>query len=399
MIDLRFPLKDQLQDPVDEAALHRIAQRIDSRANRGKHRRLLPLVLGGVTAVGVVIATTSRIHHDAGPLTLADGREFVAASSDSSTSDIRLSDGSSIRLSHGAHIDPLESSGTTFSAIVTQGRADFDVRPGGPRHWVVECGLATIEVVGTAFACDREPGRLRVEVSHGVVLVRGERVPNRVRRLSAGETLDVVEETPRPASVANVSLTASASLDTAGSASPVAPETPAGLENREDGNSRDHVAMAQTWWELARHGHNDEAYATLGAEGLRSESRRLGVNDLLALADVARLSGHPAEAVVPLQRILSEFASNAQAPLAAFALGRLELDSLGHARAAVAAFRKALALGIPQGLREDVLARLVESYAKSGDTAGAQRAAQAYLDEFPNGRHVRAVQGWRQSQP
>ena len=98
---------------------------------------------------------------------------------------------------------------------------------------------------------------------------------------------------------------------------------------------------------------------------------------------------------MPLQRILSEFAGNAQAPLAAFALGRLELDSLGHARAAVSAFRKALSLGTPRGLREDVLARLVEAYSRSGDTAGAQRAAEAYLDEFPNGRHVRAVQGWR----
>lgn len=29
--------------------------------------------------------------------------------------------------------------------------ADFEVRPGGPRHWTIECGLATVEVVGTAF--------------------------------------------------------------------------------------------------------------------------------------------------------------------------------------------------------------------------------------------------------
>ena len=395
MIDLRFPLKNQLQDPVDEAALHRIAHRIDSHASRSNHRRLLPLVLAGVTAVGLVIAASSRIHRDAGPLALADGREFAAVDADSSTKDIRLSDGSSIRLSHGAHVDPLESSGTTFSAVVTQGRADFDVRPGGPRHWVVECGLATIEVVGTAFACDREPGRLRVEVRHGVVRVRGERVPNRVRRLSAGESLEVVEETPHPAAVASISLAASDSVGTVGSAGPLPPDTQAGLGNREDGNTKDHVAAARAWRELARHGHNDEAYATLGAEGLRSESRKLGVNDLLALADVARLSGHPAEAVMPLQRILSEFAGNAQAPLAAFALGRLELDSLGHARAAVSAFRKALSLGTPRGLREDVLARLVEAYSRSGDTAGAQRAAEAYLDEFPNGRHVRAVQGWR----
>jgi transmembrane sensor len=122
----------------------------------------------------------------------------------------------------------------------------------------------------------------------------------------------------------------------------------------------------------------------------------LGVVDLLALADVARLSGRPAEAVVPLERILSEFASDAQAPLAAFALGRLELDSLGRARAAASAFRRALDLGIPSGLREDVVARLVEACARSGDFVAARQVADAYQREFPSGRHARAIQGWLQ---
>jgi transmembrane sensor len=118
------------------------------------------------------------------------------------------------------------------------------------------------------------------------------------------------------------------------------------------------------------------------------------VNDLLALADVARLSGHPAEAVAPLERILAEFARDSQAPLAAFALGRLELDSLGRARAAALAFRKALDLGIPQALREDVLARLVEACARSGDVGAAGRAADDYRHEFPSGRYARAIDGW-----
>jgi transmembrane sensor len=132
----------------------------------------------------------------------------------------------------------------------------------------------------------------------------------------------------------------------------------------------------------------------LGTEGLRRESRHLGVNDLFALADVARLSGHPADAVVPLERIVTDFANDARAPLAAFALGRLELDSLGQAQAAAIAFRKALALGIPSGLREDVRARLVEANVRSGDAGAARRAADAYVDEFPNGRHLHAIQGW-----
>ena len=394
MSQLRFPLKDHLRDPADEAALHRIAQGIDSPSRPPRARRFLPFVLASGAAVGIGIAMFShlRIHRDVGALTFADGREFVGVAAENTSSEVRLSDGSSVRLSPGTHLEPLESSGRTFSAIVTQGRADFEVLPGGPRHWVIECGLATVEVVGTAFTCDRAPGRLRVEVRHGVVLVRGDRVPDRARRLTAGESLDVTEQPPSLVSASSVSVVGSGLPEASGSRDPFV-ETPTKTENRD--GAKGIAASIRPWRELARHGRNDEAYASLGTEGLRNETKKLGVNDLLALADVARLAGHPAEAVVPLERILNEFSHDAQAPLAAFALGRLELDSLGHARASVAAFRKALALGIPHGLREDVLSRLVEAYVKSGDSAGAQRAAEAYLEEFPNGRHARAVQGWR----
>ena len=65
-----------------------------------------------------------------------------------------------------------------------------------------------------------------------------------------------------------------------------------------------------------------------------------------------------------------------------------------RAQAAASAFRKAMALGIPSGLREDVRARLVEAYARSGDADAARRAADAYLAEFPRGRHVQSIRGW-----
>lgn len=400
MSQLRLPLKDHLCDPVDEAALYRIAEEIDSRSLGRKRRGLLPLVVIGATAVAaVIVVAAAQRHHDTGPLLLADGRNLVTVDSGGDSSEIALSDGSHIRLSPGARMEPLESTGATFSAIVAQGRADFDVRPGGPRHWTIECGLATVEVVGTEFSCERGPGRLRVEVRHGVVLVRGERVPERVRRLSAGESLDIREETDRSMAMGGNAQDPEALRERADSQEAVAHEAVAikatvEMANRGDSQPRANGSVARPWRDLARRGRHEDAYAVLGPEGLRRESKRLGVYDLLALADVARLSGHPAEAVMPLDRILSDFANDAQAPLAAFALGRLEMDSLGHAQAAASAFRKALMLGIPRGLREDVRARLVEAYARSGDARAAQRAADAYLDEFPKGRHVQAIQGW-----
>ena len=390
MSELHLPLKDYLCDVANEAAVCRIAEEIDSRTYGRKRRQLWPRILIGATAAAVAVGVaTSHRHRDAGPLLLADGREVVAVDSGGVSSDIALSDGSHIRLSPGTRIEPLESTGATFSAIVAQGRVDFDVRPGGPRHWTIECGLATVEVVGTEFTCEREAGRLHVGVRHGVVLVRGDRVPERARRLSAGESLDLRDEgrsAPLGEALAPAMLPASPDE---GAAPP-----DMAVEAAKQDHSRPRGTGARTWRDLARRGHHEDAYAALGSEGLRLESKRLGVSDLLALADVARLSGHPAEAVMPLERILSDFARDAQAPLAAFALGRLELDSLGHAQAATSAFRKALELGIPRSLREDVLARLVEASTRSGDTRAAQRAADAYLDEFPTGRHVQAVQSW-----
>jgi transmembrane sensor len=386
MSEMRFPLKDHLQDPVDEAAVHRIALEIDARVQGGSRRRLLPLVLvGAAAAAGALIVVASHVRRDAGPLLQADGREIVALDAGKVGSEIDLSDGSRIRLSPGARLEPLQSSAAKFSAIVTQGSADFEVRPGGARHWTIECGLATVEVLGTAFTCEREPGRLRVLVRRGVVLVRGDRVPDRARRLAAGETLDVTEG-EAPASPSPSIAPTPSGEDPPASVDP-------SVATAERGTR---AASAKSWRALASRCRHREAFAALGSEGLRRESKRLGVDDLLALADVARLSGHPAEAVMPLERILAEFASDSQAPLAAFALGRLELDSLGHTRAAVAAFRKALDLGIPRSLREDVRARLVEACARSGDDVAARRAADAYHDEFPSGRHARAVQRWLQ---
>lgn len=389
MSRLQFPLKDYLCDSVDEAALQRMAQEIDGNFSGLKRRRARPLALAALAMLGgAAITLFALMHRDSGPLQLSDGRTLGAIEANSGTREIALSDGSTIRLSSGARIEPLESTGSLFAAMLTQGRADFDVLPGGPRHWSIECGLATVEVIGTEFVCERVPGRLRVTVVRGVVLLRGERVPDRIRRLVAGESLELSDASTGSRAVGSRPPTAENPEGIA------QPSSNTEMKSRDGSNPPIRNSSARSWQDLARRGRHGEAFAILGADGLRRESKRLGVNDLLALADVARLSGHPAAAVAPLERILIDFASDAQAPLAAFALGRLELDSMGRPQQAAAALNQALALGIPRSLREDVRARLVEAYARSGHTDAARRAAAAYFDEFPHGHHRRAIEGW-----
>ncbi len=368
--------------PDDEQALARIWTRIDARPRRSAGRlfRVDTAALAGlslaVAAAAIVWIGISR--PEAGPLRLAGGQAVPTVQAPAAGSVLDMSDGSRITLSAGARFEPLLSTGTSFVALLDGGRANFEVRPGGPRRWQIECGLATVEVVGTGFTCDRTPGRLRVTVQHGVVLVRGERVRDRAQRLAAGQSLEVTDDrtgqsTPAPSAPPAPAEPAPAPM--------AAAEAAAVPEIRVQG----HVA----WRELARQGRQRDAFAALGERGLAREARQAGVADLLLLADVARLSGHPRDAVAPLERILDVYPRDPQAPLAAFALGRLDLDALDAPAPGARALERALALGLPQSLREDARARLVDAYARTGDGPAARAAAQTYLREFPDG-HYRA---------
>ena len=371
MSRLRYPLKDLLDDPTSEEALARVWRGIEARAPRGRIRARFWAMASLVTAAAVAIAFATFERRDRGPLRFADGRPLDAVEATPVGAVLAMSDGSRVELAAGARFTPLESTGTSFVAILERGSAHFEVRPGGPRRWQIECGLATVEVVGTGFDCVRAPGKLQVSVQHGAVLVRGDRVPDRARRLAAGEMLEVLDA-PSPAETAS----SAAHAPEASTATPVAAAPP-----------RDPVSEdAGAWRELARGGHHQEAFAALGAQGLLRETKRRGVADLLVLADVARLSGHATEAVAPLERIVREFPRDPQAPLAALALGRLELDTLDRPAKAATALNLALTLGVPRSLREDVRTRLVEAYARAGDRPAARAAAAAYLGEYPDGR-------------
>jgi transmembrane sensor len=357
MSRLKFPLKEGLRDPADEGAVSRMWQGIDSRFPRRRPGRSVMAFLapGAVLAAAASVALVAYVRHDPGPLRLANGNAIVAVDAPPAGVRLAMSDGSSIDLGGDARFEPIESSASTFIAMLERGTASFDVRPGGPRRWQIECGLATVEIVGTRFTCARSAGRLHIGVEHGVVLVRGERVPNRARRLAAGESLDVLDAT------AAGPATERAGAGTTEPAQPTATEeVPVQAERAGGGPS----GAGTGWRELARNGRHREAFATLGTQGIRREAKRLGIADLFALADVARLSGHPADAVGPLQRIIDGFPSDPQAPLAAFALGRLELDDLGRPQAAAAAFSRALEMGAPDSLRENVRARLEEARAR-----------------------------------
>jgi len=318
---------------------------------------------------------------DVGSLKLRGGTSWSdGATTQSDARAIELADGSRVELDPGTRLVPLENTDRTVVVLLGTGRALFEVQPGGPRRWAIEAGLATIEVVGTRFVVSRTTSRVTVEVERGIVLVRGERVPDRVKRLVAGERLDVEDEPYLPPAAAASS-----------SAMPRASAAPSGPPREPTGAARDDAS----WRDLAEHRHYAKAYENLGAEGIAAHTKTADIDQLLALADVARFSGHLGDAVAPLRRIVAEHRGDPRAALAAFTLGRVHLDALGDPAAAAQDFADAIALGLPRALLEDAYLRLIEARAKAGDQHGAHEAWGEYHERFPDSTRRSTADQWR----
>jgi transmembrane sensor len=390
MRHVQTPLRQHLRESHDERALQRIWRGVERRRAGMIARARARWIAGGglVLAAAFLLVERSSGPIEPGPLHQLAGGEPTVLEAPVAAQELSVpfDDGSRLTLSPAAHVTVVENSGHTFVIVLSSGRATFDVHPGGPRRWSIECGLATVEVVGTRFTINRTPKSVEISVDRGTVLVRGERVPERLQRLLAGQSLRLGETSPdRGAEIGAARLHAAPSPPPP-APSPPPPETTATPPAREP--------ATEAWRELVRGGRYRRAYGALGRRGIARTAQAATPQELLWLADVARLSGHPAAAVLPLRRLIERYPRDRNAPIALFTLGRIELDSLGDNQAAADAFSSAIAAGVPRSLSEDAAARLVEARARAGDLAGARTAADRYLSEFPNGRHAADVRRW-----
>ena len=399
MTDLRAPIAKMLRADVDRAYAHRNWQGVNARRiwrRRMRERMSIALAFGAGLCAAVIVlfaaglTTVSRV-----PVVVEEPLTALASTApvdwpalaiaETRTRPLEFADGSRLMLEPGGRISPLENTGRSVAFLLKAGRATFDVKPGGPRRWSIEAGLATVEVIGTRFSVTRSDEQVVVEVERGSVLVRGERVTDRVQRLGAGDRLTIDRESPL------------APLATALSAPPtraVAVLAPAPRDLSQVSAPASVPSVAASWRELAEEGAYAEAYQNLGAVGVASRAKTANLEQLLALADVARLSGHPREAVEPLRRAVAEYAEDPRAAMAAFMLGRLHLDSLQDAASAVSDFRTAIALRLPQALLEDAHLRLIEAAAKTGDRRAAHEAWLAHRQQFPSSLRRSTADRW-----
>jgi transmembrane sensor len=311
----------------DEAKVARmwagIGVRRAARARRAGVARVLVVV--AAAAIVVLVAWTMR---KPGPLAMHDGSAVHTWSVPAGgvANVVELDDGSAITLSAAASIDPVESTGERFCVLLREGSAHFSVQPGGPRRWIVEAGVATVEVVGTVFDVARDASGVRVSVERGVVVVRGERVPNHVHRLVAHESMMVAAE------IAKIDETAPPPPPVVSSALPVVVSPTA------------------------------------------SASVPPTLDALLEDADRARREGRTQEALSLLARVAASH-DDARAALASFTRAKLELREPVDLAGATQDLERAIARGLPAPLDDEARGRLVDVYTRTGRNDDARRVA------------------------
>jgi transmembrane sensor len=257
------------------------------------------------------------------------------------------------------------------------GGAHFRVVPNPQRAFEVRAGEVHVRVLGTTFSIEQLPsGQTQVLVEQGRVhvawlggatlLQNGE---GGVFPPSGTSNID-----PQPRAPDKQAALPAMPPPSISSAQKVPVEPPAARRNWRDDALRGDYANAY-----------DELNAS-GRDGVRDEA-----TDLMLAADVARLSGHPDQAVQPLRSLCDSHATDRRAPVAAFTLGRVLVDDLGRPLEAAAAFQKARLLWPAGPLAEDALAREADAWQRAGRSERARQIGQQYFDRYPQGRHVAAL--------
>lgn len=288
------------------------------------------------------------------------------------SSQVTLSDGSTLRREGDADVVVHEVSASKVQVLLQHGRVSVDVTPRPEREFVVDAGRFRTLVLGTSFDVDRREQGVEVSVRHGHV---------RVQRDDGAVMGDLYAGQSRLFGESSVPLVLPTPPLPTASAAPSEPTEPAEAVTKAP------AKQVSDWRPHARGSRYEEAYQLLREAG--SGAVRDSVEDLLLAADAARLSGHPAQALPYLDRVVTKYSADGRSAMAAFTRGRILLN-LGRAASAGASFEDALRLGAGGSLRENALARAVEAYGKSGD-GRARSLGQRYLREYPEGRWVASV--------
>lgn len=105
------------------------------------------------------------------PLALASGTPLPPEWTAPVQLAIALDDGSHLELAPTTHLTTHRGAPERVELALDRGRTTFDVKPGGPRAWIIDAGSVRVEVLGTRFTVSRHGAHVEVSVERGKVKV------------------------------------------------------------------------------------------------------------------------------------------------------------------------------------------------------------------------------------
>jgi TolA-binding protein len=151
------------------------------------------------------------------------------------------------------------------------------------------------------------------------------------------------------------------------------------------------VPATPEWTVLAEKGLFKEARAAIERSGgFDAAIASASAEQLMTLADLARDAGQSQRAIAALRRVVEHFATDPNAPLAAYTLGTL-LERSGDKAGASRAFEAYRRLSPKGDFAEDALARQVEVAIEQGNVELARQLADQYAKDFPKGRRLSEI--------
>jgi TolA-binding protein len=391
-----------------------------SRASRVARYGLVAMV-AAVPAVGVVLwPRPEPLHFTVGAAAQRGEASAWLAAPSTGPLPLEFSDGTQWTLTPNARgrVSEVREHGATL--VLESGSSSVDVRHRPKADWKVELGPFRVKVTGTRFDLkwDQETEEIYLALHAGRVVVSG-CVFGEGHAIHAGEIVrascreDRMEITKKGAEPLGSDSPSRQAAETAAMvresdgdpALPMAEPTPAesggmvptmansdaATQNRVERPARtDETATTakDDWRELARQGRHAEAVAAAEAAGFSTERETATPQELMALGDAARFVGRLGRATEAYTTLRKRFPGDARAAVAAFSLGRVAFDQRGDFADAARWFRLYLA-EMPAGrLARDARGRLMESLSRAGNSVGARKEAERYLEQYPSGPHA-----------
>lgn len=320
---------------------------------------------------------------------------------------LRFSDGTRIELEPNARARVVAVGRAGAEVVIESGRAHVDVVPArlrlpGESAWRLSLGPFAVEVKGTRFDVMWEPhaGELELDLFEGTVTVSGCEA-GQSHTLVAGQGLrascrqrgwtvlslrelarrEAAPEPPPPAPALEVVSPAAVE----GPAEPPRVDASERLRKRAP-RSATATPSAPSWQQLAREGRYASAYTAALSAGFERESARAAAGDLVLLGDTARLQGDVERARHAYTVARGRFAGSAAAGNAAFALGRLTVESEPDAAAQwFERYLREQPLGPLAASADDWLFELA---ARAAEPGRLREVATTYLRRRPTGAHA-----------